>query len=112
MEHYLGCKSGLRTISVEEADPNQVLIMYFVSYGTSHIDSNASFRLPWGLQMIPALGLLCCLPFMPRSPRWLASKDRWEEALSTLAILRSGGDTDNAEVLAEMQEVRERVQYV
>lgn len=84
--------------------------MYFISYGTSYIDSNASFRLPWGLQMIPAIILFCCLPFMPRSPRWLASKDRWEEALSTLATIRSNGDVENAEVIAELQEVRERVQ--
>lgn len=84
--------------------------MYFISYGSSFIDSNASFRLPWGLQMVPAVVLLCCLPFMPRSPRWLASQDRWEDALHTLAILRSNGDTMNAEVLVEIQEIRERVQ--
>jgi hypothetical protein len=60
--------------------------------------------------MIPAIVLLASVPFMPRSPRWLAKKDRWEEALTTLAAIRSGGDTMNAEVLAEMQEIRERVQ--
>lgn len=60
--------------------------------------------------MVPAVVLLCCLPFMPRSPRWLASQDRWEDALHTLAILRSNGDTMNAEVLVEIQEIRERVQ--
>lgn len=84
--------------------------MYFVSYGASYIKSNASFRLPWGLQMIPAIILFCCLPFMPRSPRWLASQDRWEEAASTLAIIRSGGDVENPEVIAETQEIRDRVQ--
>lgn len=86
--------------------------MYYISYGASFISSTASFRLPWGLQMIPAIVLLACVPFMPRSPRWLAKKDRWEEALTTLASVRSGGDTMNAEVLAEMQEIRERCQYV
>lgn len=86
--------------------------MYFVSYGTSFLDSNASFRIPWGLQMIPAFILLGFLPFMPRSPRWLASQDRWEEALSTLAMIRSKGDIQNVEVLAEIQLIRERVQYV
>lgn len=85
--------------------------MYYISYGTSFINSTASFRIPWGVQMVPAIVLLCCLPFMPRSPRWLASKDRWDEALATLAALRAHGDETNAEVIAEMQEIRERVQY-
>ena len=86
--------------------------MYYVSYGTSFIPSNASFRLPWGLQMLPAIFLACCLPVMPRSPRWLASKDRWEEALQSLALLHARGDETDATVLAEIQEIRERVQYV
>lgn len=84
--------------------------MYFISYGTSYVSSNASFRLPWGLQMIPALVLMACLPFMPRSPRWLASKDRWEEAIRNLALLRSKGDRENPVLIAELQEIRERVQ--
>ena len=49
---------------------------------------------------------------MPRSPRWLASQDRWEEALQMLALLHANGDESSLEVLAEMQEIRERVQYV
>jgi hypothetical protein len=84
--------------------------MYYISYGTSFIQSTAAFRVPWGLQMIPAIVLLASIPFMPRSPRWLAKQDRWEEALATIASVRSGGDTTNAEVLAEMQEIRERIQ--
>ncbi|KAK2590457.1 hypothetical protein QQS21_011858 [Conoideocrella luteorostrata] len=87
-----------------------ILIMYYISYGTSFISSTASFRLPWGLQMIPAMFLLACVPFMPRSPRWLAKQDRWEESITVLASLRARGDETNAEVLAEMQEIRERVQ--
>ncbi len=86
--------------------------MFYISYGTSFISSTASFRLPWALQMVPAAVLLCCLPFMPRSPRWLASKGRWEEALDTLAMLRSRGNEMDAEVVAEMQEIRERIQCV
>ena len=86
--------------------------MYYISYGTSFLSSTAVFRIPWGLQMIPAFALIACLPFMPRSPRWLASQDRWEEALQMLALLHANGDESSLEVLAEMQEIRERVQYV
>lgn len=87
-----------------------ILIMYFVSYGTSFVDSYASFRIPWGLQMIPAWVLLFATRFMPRSPRWLASKDRWEEATEVLARLHAGGDQFNPLILAELHEIKEKIQ--
>jgi hypothetical protein len=86
--------------------------MYFVSYGTSHISTYASFRLPWGLQMIPAVVLMICLPFMPRSPRWLASQGKWDVALDMLAILRAKGDRLDPQVVAEMRLIEERAQQV
>ena len=88
---------------------NQILIMYFVSYGTSFIQNNASFRLPWALQMIPALALLIFLPAMPRSPRWLASKDRWEEATAVLARLHAKGNEIDPFVIAEINQIRETI---
>ena len=84
--------------------------MYFVTYGTSFMSSNASFRLPWGLQMVPAWILLIATRFMPRSPRWLATKDRWEEATEVLAKLHAKGDQLNPLVLAELQEIREKIE--
>jgi MFS family permease len=32
-----------------------VLIMFYISYGSSFLMGPAAFRLPWGLQMVPAL---------------------------------------------------------
>ena len=84
--------------------------MYYISYGATFTHSNAAFRIPWGLQMLPAVLLLAAVPFMPRSPRWLASNDRWEEAMEVLAALRARGDRTNPEVVAEMQEIQERIQ--
>lgn len=84
--------------------------MYYVSYGASRIDSTAAFRLPWGLQIIPALVLLSCLPMMPRSPRWLATKGRWDETLEVLAMVRAKGDKTDANALAELQDIRDRVE--
>ena len=86
--------------------------MYFVSYGTSYISDNTAFRLPWGLQMVPAAVLLACLPFMPRSPRWLASKGRWDESLHAMAALHAGGDMTDPGVLGEMKDIRDRVKFV
>lgn len=84
--------------------------MYYISYGTSFVDGNASFRLPWGLQMIPAIILMACLPLMPRSPRWLANKDRWDEAIEILARLHGKGDKSDPVVIAQTREIREKIE--
>ena len=60
--------------------------------------------------MIPAFVLLIATRFMPRSPRWLASKDRWEEATEVLARLHAHGDQLNPLVLAEIEEIKEKIQ--
>jgi len=49
--------------------------------------------------------------FFPRSPRWLASKDRWEEALTTLAHLHAGGDMNHPKVLAEYKEIEDALRF-
>jgi hypothetical protein len=81
--------------------------MYFISYGCSFIHSPSGFRLAWGLQAVPAAILFCALFFFPESPRWLASKDRWEECLDVLAHLHAGGNRNDPAVIAEYEEVRE-----
>ncbi len=57
-----------------------VLIMFYLSYGSSFLPGTIAFRLPWGLQMIPAVILFFGLFFTPESPRWLAKRDRWMNA--------------------------------
>jgi len=48
-----------------------ILIQYFVQFGCSYIDGVASFRIPWGLQMIPAIILSFGMIVFPESPRFL-----------------------------------------
>lgn len=86
--------------------------MYFISYGASFMGNNGVFRLPWGLQMIPAILLLAFLPMIPRSPRWLASQDRWEEATGVLAQLHGKGNTLDPIVVAQVHEIREKIESV
>ena len=47
---------------------------------------------------------------MPRSPRWLAGKDRWEEATEVLARLHAGGNQLDPLIIAELQEIKEKIQ--
>lgn len=60
--------------------------------------------------MFPAVILFVGLFFLPYSPRWLASKDRWEEALQVLASLHDG-DPTNPKVLAQYQEIKDALDF-
>jgi hypothetical protein len=97
-----------------------ILIQYFIQYGAAQgigggpSDPNqpeAAFRIPWGVQMVPAFILLLGLFFFPYSPRWLASQDRWDEAIKVLANLHGGGDVNHPKVLAQYQEIEEALRF-
>jgi sugar porter (SP) family MFS transporter len=96
-----------------------ILIQYFIQYGSSFVDggvdnpnqATAAFRIPWGIQAVPGAILFIGFFFFPRSPRWLASKDRWEEALEVLANLHGGGDINHPKVLAEYKEIEEALAF-
>ncbi|CAI6340409.1 unnamed protein product [Periconia digitata] len=96
-----------------------ILIQYFIQYGSSFVgggpkapnQGTAAFRIPWGIQAIPGVILLVGLFFFPYSPRWLASKDRWEEALTVLAHLHGGGDLNHPKVLAEYKEIEDALRF-
>lgn len=51
--------------------------------------SEAAWRIPVGLQILPGIILGLGMFFMPYSPRWLVEVGRDEEAQQTLAWLRS-----------------------
>lgn len=48
-----------------------ILIMFYISGGCSFINGVGAFRLPWVLQMTPAIIIFCGLFFTPESPRWM-----------------------------------------
>lgn len=49
--------------------------------------------------------------FMPESPRWLAQRDKHEEALKALAQMHSNGDINNPFVQAEITEIEAKIQW-
>jgi hypothetical protein len=79
--------------------------MYFIGYGCSFIPGTASFRTAWGTQFVPCVLLMIGLPFLPRSPRWLAKVGREEEAIQTLADIQAGGNREDPLVIAEWDEI-------
>jgi MFS family permease len=86
-----------------------IAVMFFLCYGCSFIKGQAAFRLPWGLQTIPAALLFLGLCVLPESPRWLAKKDRWEETKAVLVLVHGKGDPDALIVAHELAEIQEAV---
>ncbi|KAK0187128.1 general substrate transporter [Armillaria mellea] len=83
-----------------------ILVMFYVSYGCSFIKGVTSFRLAWGLQLVPGALLGLLLPLCPESCRWLASRGRMEEAEQVIAKIHNL-PLDSAEVQLQMDEIRE-----
>lgn len=98
VDHVGNLLDGASLLSLSSALPSSFDTMplrgpqYFITWGCAEIDGEASFRLPWGLQMIPGLVLsagmwvLCHSLrtqvdadlfinrlWFPESPRWFVS---------------------------------------
>ncbi|KAH6644757.1 high affinity glucose transporter [Boeremia exigua] len=88
-----------------------ILIMYYISYGCTFLTGAKAFRVPWALQMIPAIILAIGLLFLPESPRWLARKDRWEECHQVLTLVHGHGDPNSPFVSLEMAEIKQMIEF-
>lgn len=86
-----------------------ILIMFYISFGCSHINGVGSFRLAWALQIIPGLLLFFGLFFIPESPRWLAKQNYWEEAEIIVANIQAKGDREDTDVKVEISEIKEQL---
>jgi MFS family permease len=84
----------------------------WISYGTyvgfEPTDSK-QWRVSLGIQIIPAAILGLLILFFPESPRWLIDHGRVDEGLRTLARLHSQGDTEDAWVRAEFEQIQESI---
>ncbi|KAL1891075.1 hypothetical protein Sste5346_007900 [Sporothrix stenoceras] len=87
-----------------------VVISFWITYGTRHIQSNVSFRLPLGLQMVCATLLGVGIHLFPYSPRWLALVGRNDECMTSLCKLR-GLSSDDARVQKEYKGIIAEVEF-
>ncbi|KGU19557.1 high-affinity glucose transporter [Candida albicans 19F] len=86
-----------------------ILIMFYFSFGLGHINGVASFRIAWGLQIVPGLCLFLGCFFIPESPRWLAKQGQWEAAEEIVAKVQAHGDRENPDVLIEISEIKDQL---
>ncbi|CAG8743390.1 784_t:CDS:10, partial [Racocetra persica] len=86
-----------------------IAVSFWIDYAAEKIDSSNQWRIPLGIQCVPAflLGTL----ILPFSPRWLLDHDRDDEALVVLARLRANGDKTDPVVTNEFNEIKENVGF-
>ncbi|KAJ4418189.1 hypothetical protein N0V85_001521 [Neurospora sp. IMI 360204] len=71
-----------------------------IGYGFFFVKGQAQWRVPVGIQLIPALIVFVFINFLPESPRWLIKHGMFDEATHNLAKLR-GLAPDDPVLLAE-----------
>ncbi|RLL94792.1 hypothetical protein CFD26_103104 [Aspergillus turcosus] len=82
----------------------------WIGYGCyTALTGEMRFRLPLGLQIVPAAVLGAFIYLFPESPRYLMQKDREDLALRNLAQLHAHGDEQNPVVLAQIAEIRDHL---
>ncbi|KAG5353532.1 hypothetical protein C0989_005979 [Termitomyces sp. Mn162] len=87
-----------------------IMISFWIDYGTNFIggtgigQTEAAWRLPLALQLVPAVILGVGILFMPFSPRWLVNQGRDDEALAVLSRARGlPSDSDLDHVFSTME---------
>ncbi|CAK5267938.1 unnamed protein product [Mycena citricolor] len=87
------------------------MMSYWVNYGIAlHVKPGPKlWRIPFGIQLIPAGVMLLGLLTVRESPRYLASVGRTQEALDNLAYLRREPPTADG-VIHEMAEIEAAIQ--
>lgn len=87
-----------------------IIVAFWITFGTKYIMSEWAWRLPFLLQMLPAMLLGFAVLLLPFSPRWLASKGRDAESLAALCKIRRVSP-DDPRVQAEWLDIRAEVAF-
>ncbi|MDI1491608.1 MAG: hypothetical protein OHK93_002817 [Ramalina farinacea] len=78
------------------------LVAYWIDYGASYGSPDLVWRFPISFQIIFALVLAIGPIWLPESPRWLLTRERWEEGETVIAALR-GLEVDAKETQLQKQ---------
>ncbi len=82
---------------------------YFTCYGTIHIASSISWRLPFIFEAALAVGLVISCLFLPVSPRWLLLRGRRDDAMREAERLTLARAEVEKDILSTASQDRSRL---
>ncbi|OBZ83170.1 Quinate permease [Choanephora cucurbitarum] len=99
--HYRGRMGALWSLNIAVG----MTIAFWTNYGCLiNLRGDIQWRLPLGLQAVPGLILFLGMFLLPESIRWLALKDRFDEAKQVLCKLRNLPE-DHPDIHAEFEDI-------
>ena len=85
------------------------VISSWTNFGCSYITTSWQWRIPYIIQIIPALYILIAVQFVPETPRFMISKGKHEEAFKFLVDYHGNGDATDPLVLYEFEEIQRTI---
>ncbi|KFA69793.1 hypothetical protein S40285_02453 [Stachybotrys chlorohalonatus IBT 40285] len=82
------------------------MVAAWAAYGTYHLDSSWSWRLPPLVQAIPSVFQILFIFLVPESPRWLLANGQSERAERELAYWHGGSTKPTKLVEYELEEIK------
>ncbi|ORX95957.1 sugar transporter [Basidiobolus meristosporus CBS 931.73] len=102
-KHIRGSLVGFHQLAITFG----ILVSFFVNYGSSFLEGNITWRLPLAIQITPAIVLLFSMSFLPKTPRWLVSQGRKDEAMCVLRKVCNNPEDEFMEIELNIQFERE-----
>ncbi|EXM19993.1 Sugar/inositol transporter [Fusarium oxysporum f. sp. vasinfectum] len=87
------------------------IVAAWATYGTFHMNSNWSWRIPSLLQALVSIFQVIFVYFLPESPRWLVANGRAAEATKVLSKHHSGTDEPTELVRLQIAEITSAIEF-
>lgn len=101
--HYRGGLVEMHAIFFQSG----YVVSGWIGYGTFYWKYNINvWRLSTALQAVPPILLLCALPYIPESPRWLLMNGRIEDARRVLETIHEDSETGREKALAQLHHIQ------
>ncbi|KAJ5290002.1 transcriptional regulator family: Fungal Specific TF [Penicillium atrosanguineum] len=85
------------------------IVAAWTVFGTIKYTSEASWRIPVGMQAVMPLVQFMGIWFLPESPRWLCAQNRPEEAFEVLIKYHASGERNDPFCAFEFHEIQETI---